>query len=93
MLQWSNLRSGWPALLALVVGFGAMVPFMDTGLIVGPAAKAMDGADISFVVGFVVAAAVYYPLRKVAAHPTMGSPGVDDDRYQVEEESAAPLGI
>ena len=93
MLQWSNLRSGWPALLALVVGFGAMVPFMDTGLIVGPAAKAMDGADISFVVGFVVAAAVYYPLRKVAAHPMVESPGVDDDRFQPEEESVAPVGI
>jgi NCS1 family nucleobase:cation symporter-1 len=93
MLQWSNLRSGWPALLALVVGFGAMVPFMDTGLIVGPAAKAMDGADISFVVGFVVAAAVYYPLRRVAAHPMVDSPGVDDDLYQPVQERAAPLGI
>jgi NCS1 family nucleobase:cation symporter-1 len=69
MLRWQNLASGWPALLALVVGFGAMVPFMDTGLVVGPVANALDGADISFAVGFVVAAAVYYPLRKLAAQP------------------------
>lgn len=69
MLEWGNLRSGWPALLSLVVGFGAMVPFMDTGLVVGPVSKALDGADISIVVGFVVAGLVYYPLRKRAAHP------------------------
>jgi NCS1 family nucleobase:cation symporter-1 len=71
MLRWQNLASGWPALLALVVGFGAMVPFMDTGLVVGPVADALDGADISFAVGFVVAAAVYYPLRKRAAQPSV----------------------
>jgi hypothetical protein len=52
----------------------------------------LDGADISFVVGFVVAAAVYFPLRKVAAHPMVESSGVDDDGYQ-PEESAAPVGI
>jgi NCS1 family nucleobase:cation symporter-1 len=66
MLDWSNLASGWPAFLSLVVGFLAMVPFMDTGLLVGSAAKAMDGADISFLVGFVVAGIVYYPLRTLA---------------------------
>ncbi len=74
MLRWQNLRSGWPALLSLVVGFGAMVPFMDTGLLVGPAADALDGADISFVVGFVVAGALYYPLRRLAAHPAIPNP-------------------
>ncbi|MGO8871599.1 MAG: purine-cytosine permease family protein [Acidimicrobiales bacterium] len=75
MLEWGNLRSGWPALLSLVVGFGAMVPFMDTGLLVGPVSKALDGADISFIVGFVVAGLVYYPLRKVAAHPAAPASG------------------
>ena len=69
MLEWRNLRSGWPALLSLVVGFGLMVPFMDTGLVVGPVARRLDGADLSFVVGFVVAGALYYPLRRLAAHP------------------------
>ena len=69
MLPWKNLRSGWPALLSLAVGFGAMVPFMNTGLLVGPVATALDGADISFFVGFAVAGLVYYPLRRLAAHP------------------------
>ena len=49
--------------MSLVLGFGAMVPFMNTGLVVGPVAKALDGADFSFYVGFVVAGAVYLTLR------------------------------
>jgi NCS1 family nucleobase:cation symporter-1 len=74
MLEWKNLRSGWPALLSLVVGFGVMVPFMDTGLVVGPVSNALDGADISFVVGFVVAGLLYYPLRVLSAHPAQPVP-------------------
>ena len=34
-----NLNAGWTAFVALVVGFGAMVPFMNTGPLVGPVAK------------------------------------------------------
>jgi purine-cytosine permease-like protein len=48
----------------LVVGFGAMVPFMNTGLFAGPVATRLDGADLSFYVGFVVAFCVYLALRK-----------------------------
>ncbi len=73
MLQWKNLRSGWPALLSLAAGFGSMVPFMNTGLLVGPIATKLDGADISFYVGFAVAGVVYYPLRRLAAHPAIPS--------------------
>lgn len=73
LLEWRNLRSGWPALVSLLVGFGAMVPFMDTGLLVGPISKALGSADISFYVGFVVAGLVYYPLRNLAAHPPVPS--------------------
>ena len=88
MLEWRNLRSGWPALLSLVVGFGLMVPFMDTGLVVGPVARRLDGADLSFVVGFVVAGALYYPLRKLAAHPAQPS----DDWTGGGGDLVAPTG-
>jgi nucleobase:cation symporter-1, NCS1 family len=68
-----NLNTGWPALVSLVVGFGAMVPFMNTGLLVGPVAKALDGADLSFYVGFVVAAAAYLALHTlVVPNPALG---------------------
>ena len=63
LMQWKNLSCGWPALLSLVVGFGAMVPFMNTGVIVGPVPQVLDGADLSFYVGFLVAAGIYVPLR------------------------------
>lgn len=52
-----------PALLAFVVAFAAAVPFMDTSLYVGPVAAALHGADVSYYVAFLVAAAVYAPLR------------------------------
>jgi NCS1 family nucleobase:cation symporter-1 len=64
LMDLKNLNTGWPALVSLVVGFGAMVPFMNTGLLVGPVAKALDGADLSFYVGFVVAASLFTVLRK-----------------------------
>ena len=64
LMDLKNLSSGWPALVSLVLGFGAMVPFMNTGVLVGPVAQALDGADLSFYVGFLVAGAVYLPLRK-----------------------------
>lgn len=65
LMDFRRLATGWSALTALVVGFAAMVPFMNTGLVVGPAAKALDGADISFYVGFVMGAVVYWPLRTI----------------------------
>jgi NCS1 family nucleobase:cation symporter-1 len=93
MLHWENLRSGWPALVALVVGFGAMIPFMDTGLLVGPVSKWLDGADVSFYVGFVVAAVIYYPLRSLAAHPAqptvVGDCGTDDELDLVTDVDTA----
>lgn len=67
LLRFDQLDAGIPALVALVVGFLAMVPFMDTSLFVGPVAKRLDGADISFVVGFVVTAVVYPVLLRVAS--------------------------
>jgi purine-cytosine permease-like protein len=50
-----------------------MIPFMDTSHVVGPISKAMDGADISFYVGFVVGAVVYWPLRKIESRGTVTS--------------------
>ncbi len=71
-LNLRNLHSGWPALIAFVVAFGAMVPFMNTSLVVGPVAHALDGADLAFYVGFLVAGVIYYVLRKRVAGPEHG---------------------
>jgi NCS1 family nucleobase:cation symporter-1 len=64
LMRFTNLSMGWPALAALIVGFAAMVPFMNTGLVVGPVANALHGADLSFYVGFLVAGVVYSALRR-----------------------------
>ncbi|MHB9755776.1 purine-cytosine permease family protein [Streptomyces sp. BYX5S] len=52
-----------PALLAFAAAFASAVPFMDTSLYVGPVAQALHGADLSYYVAFVVAGAVYAPVR------------------------------
>jgi purine-cytosine permease-like protein len=54
-------RWGWRGVLAYLIGFAAMVPFMDVGtLYEGAAAKALGNADISFFVGLPIAAGLYY---------------------------------
>ena len=51
-----------------------MIPFMDTGLPVGPLSKRLDGADISFYVGFLVGGIVYSGCRRLAARYDRFSP-------------------
>ena len=50
----------WQGLLAYAVGFVAMVPFFSTPIYTGPVANALHGADLSIVVGLVVAGGAYY---------------------------------
>ena len=72
-LAFSKLGNGWPAIVAFVVAFAAMVPFMNTTLINWrPVANALQGADIAFYVGFVVAGVLYYVLRRVAVGQEAG---------------------
>jgi len=67
----SSLKPGWEALVALLAGFGAATPFMDTTLFEGYAAKHwLQGGDIAFVVGFVVALVVYAGIRRVQTGST-----------------------
>jgi nucleobase:cation symporter-1, NCS1 family len=60
------LKPGWEALVALLVGFAAATPFMDTSLYVGYASSHwLQGGDIAFAVGFVVGLLVYGGIRRV----------------------------
>ena len=65
LMAFKNLSMGWQALAALLVGFAAMVPFMNSGLFIGPVANAFHGADLSFYVGFAAAAIAYSVLHKL----------------------------
>jgi nucleobase:cation symporter-1, NCS1 family len=63
-VMFRNLGTGWPALAAFVLGYAAMVPFMNTSIVAGPVAKALHGADLAFYVGFIVTAALYFALTR-----------------------------
>ena len=45
---------------------------MNTGLLRGPAATALRGADLSFYVGFAVAGVVYFALHKRESRRSRG---------------------
>ena len=51
------------ALITFLVAFGVAVPFMDTSIVIGPVAKAWDGADTAYFVNFLVAAIIYGGYR------------------------------
>jgi nucleobase:cation symporter-1, NCS1 family len=64
VIGFANLPSGRNALVALVVGFLVSIPFFNQTLYVGPAANALGGADVTYVVGFVVAGILYWLLER-----------------------------
>jgi NCS1 family nucleobase:cation symporter-1 len=97
-LGFARLGSGWPAIVSFCVGFGVMVPFMNTSIVVGPVANALDGADTAFYVGFVVAGALYYLLRRVAINqetrraPALASAVADGRGHgRTEQEQLLPI--
>ena len=49
----------WVAIIPYLIALGAQIPFLDQTLYVGPAVSALGGADISWLVGWVVAGAGY----------------------------------
>ena len=55
-------RWNWRGLTSYAIGFVAMIPFFKTKLYMGPVARALDGADISMLIGLPVSAAVYLLL-------------------------------
>jgi NCS1 family nucleobase:cation symporter-1 len=64
-------RVNWFALS--VYGLTVLVewPFMNNSWIVGAAAKALGGADIAWIVGFVFAAAVYWAGARYLMSPAV----------------------
>jgi NCS1 family nucleobase:cation symporter-1 len=57
------------ALASYAIGVAAQVPFLAQTLYTGPATEALGGADISWIVGLVVTAAIYYPWAKRTSNP------------------------
>ena len=65
--DFSALPSGRNALIALVVGFIVSIPFMNQALFVGPLVATLGGADVAYLVGFIVAGIVYWFLENSAS--------------------------
>ena len=57
------------ALTSYAFGVLAQVPFLAQELYTGPATEALGGADISWIVGLVATAGLYYPWAKRTANP------------------------
>ncbi len=58
-----------PALACYGVGVAAQIPFLAQKLYTGPITTLLGGADISWLVGILVTAALYYPVAARTAHP------------------------
>ena len=58
-----------PALITYVVGVLVQIPFLAQTMYTGPMTALLGGADISWIVGLVVTAAVYYPVARKFQHP------------------------
>jgi nucleobase:cation symporter-1, NCS1 family len=59
-------RVAWRGLLAYAIGLGLEFPFVSQTYYTGPFVKDLGGADISWLVGFVVAAGCYLLLNWLA---------------------------
>jgi nucleobase:cation symporter-1, NCS1 family len=53
-------RVNWWGVGIYVLTIGVQIPFINSSLYVGPIATDLGGADISWIVGFIVAAVLYY---------------------------------
>jgi NCS1 family nucleobase:cation symporter-1 len=85
-------RVNWRTIGVFLVGIAVEIPFMNASYpkFEGPAASALSGADISWLVGFVIAGVLYYIVtpangstgrnrRRVALGPDAGAPGHAQD--------------
>lgn len=61
---WTKWGIAWKAMIAYVIGVAVQVPFMNTSYWVGWAVGHLGGADLAWIVGLPVSAAVYYGLTR-----------------------------
>lgn len=80
---------GWQWGTIAVYAFGVLIqiPFMAQKLYTGPITKLLSGVDISWIVGLVVTAAIYYPVAK----RTVQQPGrmIYPEESQLEKETVS----
>ncbi|NHN57033.1 cytosine permease [Calidifontibacter sp. DB0510] len=55
--------------ISYLIGIAAQVPFLAQSMYTGPVTKALGGADVSWIVGLVATALIYYPWAKATSRP------------------------
>ena len=58
-----------PALVTYAIGVVAQIPFLAQKMYTGPMTEKLGGADISWIVGLFVTAAIYYPWARATSNP------------------------
>lgn len=58
-------RFNWVAIGSYIAGALVQIPFSATAIYTGPIAGAMGGVDLSWIVGLVVVAPLYYVAARV----------------------------
>jgi NCS1 family nucleobase:cation symporter-1 len=68
----------WPGIVAYFVGFLAEIPFMNSPVYEGPVARALQGGDISWIIGVLVSGGLYFlwMRRVVEQAPSANTAGV-----------------
>jgi nucleobase:cation symporter-1, NCS1 family len=68
-------RFNWGTIAIYLLGFAVEIPFINTTFYEGPAARAFDGIDYSWLVAIIVVSPVYYiyATRRRRARVAMGS--------------------
>ncbi len=75
-----------PAVICYVLGILVQVPFVSNPQYTGPVARALGGADLSWIVGLLITSSAYYWLGKSspthrATLPVKPSSGIAEDGY------------
>jgi len=78
------------ALGCYAFGIVAQIPFLAQKLYTGPITNALGGADVSWIVGLLVTAAVYYAFARSRANPPAAMVYPDDE---VEQAAARPVEV
>ncbi|MFE0176549.1 purine-cytosine permease family protein [Streptomyces sp. NPDC059002] len=80
----------WDALLVYGVGLLAQLPFLVTHFYTGPLVDPLGGADISWLVGLLVPAVLYWALARRNAPESGGGPRQERGVSPTAPEAAAP---
>ena len=68
-----------PALVTYLIGVVIQIPFLAQKLYTGPLTEKLGGADISWIVGLVVTACIYYPWAKATTDVPERTIGYEGD--------------